>query len=82
MLILDPSNTFRPEKEEDTFRNFTSNGDYYDRVKKTYDLMHTKQTYEYAKARVSMTHSMHTKMAHEYAKARINMTHLMHTKHS
>lgn len=46
--ILDPSDKFRPEKPEDEFRNYTENGEYYDRVRRTYYTMHTNQTYEFA----------------------------------
>ena len=47
--ILDPSDKFRPEKSEEQFRDFTENCEYYDRVRKTYDKMHSSQTYEFAK---------------------------------
>lgn len=50
-IILDPSDKFRPEKEEQYFRDFTSNNAYYERVKETYRLMHTHQTYDYAKGK-------------------------------
>jgi len=47
MVILDPSDKFRPEKDEAQFRDFTQNCDFYDRVKNTYKLMHTNQSVEY-----------------------------------
>ena len=51
-MILDPSDKFRPEKEEQLFRDYTSNNAYFQRVKQTYYMMHTHQSYEYAKTKV------------------------------
>ncbi len=50
--ILDPSDKFRPEKPEENFRDFSENCDLYNRVKKTYYTMHTKQTLQFSKAKV------------------------------
>ncbi|KAK2181731.1 hypothetical protein NP493_383g01039 [Ridgeia piscesae] len=50
--ILDPSVTFRPEKSEEYFRNYTSNNVYHERVRNTYYEMHTRQTLSYAKERL------------------------------
>ena len=51
-MILDPSDKFRPEKDEETFRDFTNKGVYYDRVRNVYHNMHTYQTYEFALEKV------------------------------
>ena len=51
--ILDPSDKFRPEKDEEQFRDFTANGEYFDRVQDTYLKMHTNQTTNYVHNRVS-----------------------------
>jgi len=48
-LILDPSDKFRPERNEDEFRNYTSDNAYHDRVRRTYYAMHTKQTVDFVK---------------------------------
>ena len=53
VIILDPSDKFRPEKDEEEFRNFSNNSALYERVKNTYRLMHTKQSHTFAKERVS-----------------------------
>jgi len=50
-VILDPSDKFRPEKEEEFFRDFTSNNAYFERVRETYYQMHTNQSYAYAKGK-------------------------------
>ncbi|KAI0220707.1 Inositol oxygenase [Lamellibrachia satsuma] len=50
--ILDPSVTFRPEKSEEFFRNYTSNNVYHERVRNTYYEMHSRQTLSYAKQRL------------------------------
>ena len=50
----DPSDKYRPEKTEEEFRNFTEDGEYYGRVRETYRLMHTNQTYDFVKGRVSI----------------------------
>ena len=57
--ILDPSVTFRPEKSEEYFRNYTSNNVYHERVRNTYYEMHTRQTLSYAKERVSCRRRHH-----------------------
>ena len=44
VMILDPSDKFRPEKKEEEFRNYTSNNVYHNRVKNTYYQMHANQT--------------------------------------
>lgn len=48
ITILDPSDKFRPEKEDAVFRNYTSSCAYYKRVKNTYHQMHTNQSYAFA----------------------------------
>ena len=51
--IIDPSDKFRPEKPEEQFRNYTEDCAYIDRVKKTYYTMHTNQSYNFAKSKVT-----------------------------
>ena len=58
--ILDPSDKFRPEKPEEQFRNFTESCEFYNRVKRTYYVMHTNQTFEFAKSKVSSHIHKHT----------------------
>lgn len=52
--IIDPSDKFRPEKEESLFRDFTKNTPYYNKVENTYRQMHTNQTHVFAKQKVSV----------------------------
>jgi len=47
VFILDPSDKFRPEKDEEQFRDFTKNCELYDRVRMTYHDMHTRQSMDY-----------------------------------
>ena len=53
VLIIDPSDKWRPEKSEDEFRNYTSNNAYHKRVKNTYYQMHTNQSVKLVKDRWS-----------------------------
>ncbi|CAD5110696.1 DgyrCDS72 [Dimorphilus gyrociliatus] len=46
--ILDPSDKFRPEKDESLFRDYTNDNSYFDRVKRVYYSMHTTQTLQFA----------------------------------
>ena len=57
--ILDPSDKFRPEKDEDEFRNYTSNNAYYSRVKNTYYQMHTNQSMDYVSSKVRFAQLKH-----------------------
>ncbi|KAK2155154.1 hypothetical protein LSH36_247g02047 [Paralvinella palmiformis] len=50
--IIDPSDKFRPEKKEELFRDYTAKGTYFNRVKNTYNQMHTKQSYDFAKGKM------------------------------
>ena len=51
---MDPSDKFRPEKDEKEFRDFSSsNSKYYSRVRNTYIQMHTNQTYDFAREKVT-----------------------------
>lgn len=49
--IIDPSDKFRPEK--DNFRNYTQNGEYFDRVRRTYKEMHTIQNVNFVKQKMA-----------------------------
>lgn len=51
-IILDPSDKFRPEKDEAEFRDFTAKGVYFNRVRNLYHQMHTNQTYDFAKEKL------------------------------
>ena len=54
--IVDPSDKFRPEKDEAEFRNFGEDSEFIDRVRRTYQDMHTNQTVQYVRDRVSSAH--------------------------
>lgn len=54
--IIDPSDRFRPERNEEEFRNYTSNNAYHDRVRRTYYEMHTNQTVDFVKSQVGCLH--------------------------
>ena len=66
--IIDPSDKFRPEKKEELFRDYTNKGNYFNRVKNTYYQMHTKQSYEFAKAKVYISdlHCYENELSHLY----------------
>lgn len=54
VFILDPSDKFRPEKSQELFRTYTNDNAYYQRVRNTYHQMHSVQTLDYAKQKVSV----------------------------
>ena len=51
VTIVDPSDKFRPEKED--FRNYTENNEYFDRVRRTYKEMHTTQSVQFVKQKMA-----------------------------
>lgn len=51
--ILDPSLTFRPEKQDHQFRDYTANNVYNKRVRQTYCQMHTNQSVDFVKRKTA-----------------------------
>ena len=51
-MVLDPSDKFRPERDEKEFRNYTLDNAYHDRVRRTYYEMHTNMTVDFVKQQV------------------------------
>ncbi|XP_072003700.1 inositol oxygenase isoform X1 [Engystomops pustulosus] len=63
ILQLDPSLTYRPEPENHQYRNY-KDGPLVDRVKMTYNLMHTYQTVDFVKKKNALWSSCtHKKMS-------------------
>ena len=55
MMVLDPSDKFRPERDEAEFRNYTADNEYHERVRRTYYEMHTNMTVDYVRKQVERT---------------------------
>lgn len=51
VTIVDPSDKFRPEKDD--FRNYTQNNEYFDRVRRTYREMHSTQNVNFVKQKMA-----------------------------
>lgn len=53
LTILDPSPTFRPERNDDKFRDYTPTNAYHKRVRSTYYQMHSQQTVNFVQQKMT-----------------------------